>query len=461
VTFASLNIRNLICAVATSAAVFMAAPASAERRVAIVIGNGAYKSVTPLPNPSMDAKAMAEMLRSMDFDVVEGTDLGRDAMTDRLRDFAAKSAGADVALFFYAGHGMSVGGKNYLIPVDADLKSELDITFGGPINVEDTIAQTMGDAKTKLVLLDACRDNPFAARIRSVGQRKRTTEISSGLAKMESSRGTLIAFATAPGNTALDGKAGEHSPFTKALLANVTEPGLEIRLALTKVRAQVAEETRETQVPWENTNLTGFFYMNPVKVAALPNAGIGAGPQTGGSLVGTAAEIEYWKTVKDSNKIEELKSYIFKFPNGTYVGLARSRIAELQAADTARAAAGSPESERKLGLASDERRDVQRRLLALGFYEGRADGRFGRQVRDAIERWQEEHNYPKSGYFTKPQYEALLAAELPAPRSIEPSEPRQSAPRHIERPRHRGHGFHPGIPRQFRGLIPGGLGFRF
>jgi uncharacterized caspase-like protein len=132
VTFASLNIRNLICAVATSAAVFMAAPASAERRVAIVIGNGAYKSVTPLPNPSMDAKAMAEMLRSMDFDVVEGTDLGRDAMTDRLRDFAAKSAGADVALFFYAGHGMSVGGKNYLIPVDADLKSELDITFGGP-----------------------------------------------------------------------------------------------------------------------------------------------------------------------------------------------------------------------------------------------------------------------------------------------------------------------------------------
>jgi hypothetical protein len=432
-----LNIRNLVCAAAASVALFMATPASAERRVAIVIGNGAYKSVTPLPNPALDAKAMAELLRGMNFDVVEGTDLGHSAMTDSLREFANKAAGADVALFFYAGHGISVRGKNYLIPVDADLKSELDVTLGSPINVEDTISQTMAEAKTKLVLLDACRDNPFATRIRSAGQRKRTVDIPNGLAKMESSRGTLIAFATAPENTALDGKAGEHSPFTKALLANVAEPGLEIRLALTKVRAQVAEETREVQVPWESTNLTGFFYMNPVNVAALPNAGPGVDPQPRGTLVGTEAEIEYWRTVKDSKNVEELKYYLIKFPNGTYAGLARSRIAELQAADATRITAGSRETEDRLGFSRDRRRDIERRLRALGFFDGSVDGRFDDATRDAIERWQGAHEYPKSGYFTKAQYDALIAEEPPVERSVDHggASPRYHAP--VERgPRH-------------------------
>src|ERR1700686_1594905 len=181
--------------------------AMADRRVAFVVGNGAYKNVAQLPNPAIDAKAMAGVLRNVGFDVVEGTNLTRDKITERLLEFGKKAQGADIALFYYAGHGIAVNGTNYLLPVDADLKSEMDVKLGAAINVDVTLEQTMADAKVKLVLLDACRDNPFAARIRSA-KATRSVAVASGLAEMKSGEGTLIAFATGPGQTALDGEAG-------------------------------------------------------------------------------------------------------------------------------------------------------------------------------------------------------------------------------------------------------------
>src|SRR5215475_4256992 len=250
-------------------------PASAERRVAFVVGNGAYRHATMLPNPPIDAKAMAALLRNVGFEVIEGADLDRDGMTARLSEFAVKTQGADVALFFYAGHGIAVNGKNYLIPVDADLNSEFDIRLGAALDIDVTIDQTMADAKVKLVFLDACRDNPFADKIRSAA-RTRSVTVLSGLAEMKSSEGTLIAFATGPGQKALDGRQGENSPFTRALLKNLAEPGVEIRHALTKVRAQVSEETHKQQLPWENTNLTGFFYINQEAAAPAATASLGA-----------------------------------------------------------------------------------------------------------------------------------------------------------------------------------------
>lgn len=163
-----------------------------------------------------------------------------------------------MALFFYAGHGIAVNGKNYLIPVDAEINSEFDIKLGAAIDIEVTLDQTMADAKVKLVFLDACRDNPFADKIRSAA-RTRSVSVSSGLAEMRSGEGTLIAFATGPGQKALDGKQGENSPFTRALLKNIAEPGVEIRHALTKVHAQVSEETSKRQLPWENTQSHRIF----------------------------------------------------------------------------------------------------------------------------------------------------------------------------------------------------------
>src|SRR6201746_1280920 len=213
--------RYLTIALSLMCMLFTAHAAKADRRVAFVVGNGAYKNVAALPNPPVDSKSMAKVLRNVGFDVVEGTNLTRDKMTERLLEFGKKAQGADVALFFYAGHGIAINGTNYLLPIDADIKSEMDVKLGAAINIDLTLDQTMGDAKVKLVFLDACRDNPFAAKIKS-NAKTRSVSVQSGLAEMKSGERTLIAFATGPGTTALDGKEGANSPFTRALLANVT-----------------------------------------------------------------------------------------------------------------------------------------------------------------------------------------------------------------------------------------------
>src|ERR1035438_9741634 len=234
--------RFLIVALSVLGILASTDAAKADRRVAFVVGNGAYKNVAQLPNPPVDAKAMASVLRNVGFDVVEGTNLTRDKMTERLLEFGKKAQGADVAVFFYAGHGIAISGTNYLLPIDADIKSEMDVKLGAAINIDLTLDQTMSDAKVKLVFLDACRDNPFAAKIKSNAS-TRSVSVQTGLAEMKSGEGTLIAFATGPGQTALDGQEGTNSPFTRALMAHITTPGVEIQQAMTEVRAQVNEET--------------------------------------------------------------------------------------------------------------------------------------------------------------------------------------------------------------------------
>src|SRR5579871_5865278 len=267
---------------ALSVAAFLASgnAAFADKRVAFVVGNGAYKNVAQLPNPASDAKAMAQILRNVGFDVVEGTNLTRDKMSDKLLDFGRRAQGADVAVFYYAGHGISMDGINYLLPVDADLKSPADVKLGASINVDAALEQTMGDAKVRLVFLDACRDNPFAAKIRSAAKSTRSVTVDSGLAEMKPSEGSLIAFATGPGQTALDGEVGAHSPFTRALITNITQPGVEIQQAMTKVRAQVNEETNKNQLPWGHTNLIGEVYLNPQAAPAETPVASGDTPAT-------------------------------------------------------------------------------------------------------------------------------------------------------------------------------------
>src|ERR1700680_2614936 len=257
--------RNLTAILSLICMLFTVHAAKADRRVAFVVGNGAYKNVAQLPNPPVEAGAMAAVLRNVCVEVVEGTNLTRDAMTERLLEFGKKAQGADVAVFFYAGHGIAISGTNYLLPIDADIKSEMDVKLGAAINIDLTLDQTMSDAKVKLVFLDACRDNPFAAKIKSNAS-TRSVSVQSGLAEMKSGEGTLIAFATGPGQTALDGKEGTNSPFTRALMAHITEPNVDIQQAMTEVRAQVNEETNKGQLPWGHTNLIGTVYLNPTAV---------------------------------------------------------------------------------------------------------------------------------------------------------------------------------------------------
>src|SRR5258707_4719432 len=287
-------IASLICMA------FTASAANAEKRVAFVVGNGAYKNVAQLPNPPVDAKAMASVLRNVGFEVVEGTNLTRDKMTEKLLDFGKKTQGADVAVFFYAGHGIAVNGTNYLLPVDADIKSEMDVKLGAAINIDLTLDQTMNDAKVKLVFLDACRDNPFAAKIKS-NATTRSVSVQSGLAEMQSGEGTLIAFATGPGQTALDGQEGTNSPFTRALIAHVTQPGIEIQQAMTEVRAQVNEETNKGQLPWGHTNLIGAVYLNPAAApattASVPTSGTTPAAVASTAPSGTHVQLEFWRSV--------------------------------------------------------------------------------------------------------------------------------------------------------------------
>src|ERR1700754_3165767 len=299
-------LASLICVL------FSAEAALADKRVAFVVGNGAYKNVAQLPNPPIDAKSMAGVLRNVGFEVVEGTNLTRDKMTEKLLDFGKRAQGADVALFFYAGHGIAISGTNYLLPIDADIKSEMDVKLGAAINIDLTLDQTMGDAKVKLVFLDACRDNPFTAKIKS-NSATRSVSVGSGLAEMKSGEGTLIAFATGPGQTALDGHEGNNSPFTRALLANITQPGIEIQQAMTKVRAQVNEETSKGQLPWGHTNLIGSVYLNGAPANNTPTA---AGAPAASTVVAAApssspnsdVEVEFWRSVRESNKPEELNA---------------------------------------------------------------------------------------------------------------------------------------------------------
>ncbi|MBR0830403.1 caspase family protein [Bradyrhizobium manausense] len=410
--------RFLIAAISVAAFLVSANAASADKRVAFVVGNAAYKNVPQLPNPAIDSKSMARVLRNVGFEVVEGANLTRDAMTAKLLEFGKKSEGADVAVFFYAGHGIAVNGINYLLPIDADLKSEMDVKLGAAINVDVTLDQTMADAKVKLVFLDACRDNPFAAKIRSA-KATRTVSVQTGLAEMKSGEGTLIAFATGPGQTALDGEAGTNSPFTRALVANIAQPGVEIQQAMTKVRAQVSDETSKGQLPWGHTNLTGNVYLNPVGVpAAVETSNPSASAATKQS---SDVELEFWRSIKDSNKVEELNAYLTSYPNGTFKSIALARIAVLQdgpSTATRNLSTGidpatftdeaNQVSEDQIGLDKGLRRDVQRRLTGLGF-DVKATGKFDDETRSVIRRWQAARGYPATGYLNKLQHKALLS----------------------------------------------------
>jgi uncharacterized caspase-like protein len=411
--------RFLIAALSIAGLLVSANVAKADKRVAFVVGNGAYRNVAQLPNPAIDAKAMAKVLRNVGFDVVEGTNLTRDKMTERLLEFGKKAEGADVALFFYAGHGIAINGTNYLLPVDADIKSEMDVKLGSAINVDATLEQTMGDAKVKLVFLDACRDNPFAAKIKP-NSATRSLSVQSGLAEMKSGEGTLIAFATGPGQTALDGEVGTNSPFTRALMANIAQPGVEIQQAMTKVRAQVNEETNKNQLPWGHTNLTGTVYLNPAPAGADASAVAPSAPAIT-TTADSEVELEFWRSIKDSNQPEEFNAYLTNYPNGTFKPLALARIAELQngpSTTTRNLTTGidpatfteeaDQNSEDQIGLDRGRRRDVQRRLTSLGF-DVKATGKFDEATRNVITRWQAARGYPKTGFLNTLEHKALLS----------------------------------------------------
>jgi len=242
---------------------FVCSPAFAEKRIALVVGNSNYQHVPRLNNPANDARLMADTLRSLGFALVEGgaqIDLDKTSFDNAVRNFGRQLQGADVGLFYYAGHGLQVRGANYLVPVNANPVREADLDFElGDVGL---VLRQMEGSGTRLniVFLDACRNNPFGGR----GLRA----ADAGLAQMRAPEGTLISFATQPGSVAQDGRDG-HSPFTSALAKTIRKPGLGIFDAINEVGLAVKVATGGAQQPWFSTSpIDGAFYFAPASTGA-------------------------------------------------------------------------------------------------------------------------------------------------------------------------------------------------
>ncbi len=281
-------LRSIAALIALSA--LFASPAAEARRVALVIGNGSYQHTTRLPNPGSDAKALARTLRTLNFDEVTGlTDLDRPRMERAVLEFGRRASGADVALVFFAGHGIQMDGRNYLLPVDARLEDDLALRVEA-VNL-DLVLDAVSGAGTRLVVLDACRNNPFLSRMRVSGANR---NVSRGLAPVDAALGgTLIAFSTSPGDVAADGDGG-NSPFTSALVRHLAQPGLEIRQVFTRVRADVLAQTGKRQTPWENSSLLGDVYLAGSGMSVVNPTPV-AGASTGTLVVSvTPADARVW-----------------------------------------------------------------------------------------------------------------------------------------------------------------------
>ena len=252
-SFAAEDNRNLAITKPAAPAVV------AEKRIALVIGNGAYKDA-PLRNPVNDARAIARTLQGLGFQVIQKENASLKEMQEAIRVFGDRLKGGGVGLFYYAGHGMQVKGRNYLIPVNTDIQREDEVTYNGVD--ANLVLEKMDSAKNRvnLVILDACRNNPFARSFRSASR---------GLVPMEAPVGTLVAFATAPGSVAADGN-GANGLYTQHLLGAMNQPGLRIEDVFKRVRAGVRKGSGGKQIPWENTSLEGDFYFKLGKPGEAP-----------------------------------------------------------------------------------------------------------------------------------------------------------------------------------------------
>ena len=227
-----------------------------EKRVALVIGNGAYTK-EPLVNPANDARLVAATLRQLGFEVLDFKDLGVKELRRVTREFAQRLAREDgVGIFYYAGHGVEINGRNYLLPVDIEVSDEEQIKDDS-MDLEESLMDRLEKSKKRvnLIILDACRDNPFRRGKRGVG---------GGLAQMSAPRGTLIAYATQPGRKAEDGPTGTNSVYTSTLAQHMNSEGLEVERVLTDVAYAVAASTNQRQIPWKSGQLLSDFYFKPV-----------------------------------------------------------------------------------------------------------------------------------------------------------------------------------------------------
>lgn len=292
-----------------------AEPAPVGSRYALVIGNAAYKTA-PLGNPVNDARDIAKTLSGLGFEVSLRENASQKDMKQGIREFAARIRRGGTGLVYFAGHGVQAKGRNYLIPVDAEINQEFELEDQAVDS--NLILAAMDEAQNpvNILILDACRNNPFSRSFRSAAR---------GLAPLDAAKGTLIAYATAPGSVAADG-SGRNGVYTRNLLLALQQPDSDIGRVFARTRAGVARDTNNQQIPWESTSLIGDFYFNPRQAtdAAKPLAAEAV------PVSPLALEISFWESVQQSGNPADLEAYLAKYPGGQYVELARNRLQALK-----------------------------------------------------------------------------------------------------------------------------------
>lgn len=314
-----------------AAASLTVSEAKAERRVALVIGNSGYAHATGLRNPRNDAADMAEVLKNLGFEVVLGHDLNQHQFAQSIERYARILEDADVGLFFYAGHGLQINDKNYLVSTNAKLDNEFLIS-SETIELDAIIKLMESKTATNIVFLDACRNNPLTENLRrNLAAMKRNASLGRGLARVEvSGRDTLVAFAAAPGQEAADG--GErNSPFTAALIKHLPKPGLEVSVMLKEVAADVRRETQNAQRPQQLSDMTRTFYFAKAEPALATRVDAGgadaaARPSVQAALPGVetrSLDVAYWNAAQSSNDCDAVRTYLQRFPDGIFIELAK------------------------------------------------------------------------------------------------------------------------------------------
>lgn len=357
----------------------LAQPALAEKRVALVIGNSAYQNVPRLANPANDAGAIADLLRFAKFDVVESKrDLGIVEMRRAFRDFMDKAREADVAVVYYAGHGIEIDGTNYLVPVDAVLQRDAD-AYDEAITLDRALQVIEPAKQLRLVILDACRDNPFA---RSMKRTLATRSLGRGLAGVEPGKpNTLIAFAAKGGSSADDGN-GAHSPFTTSLLQHLTEPGLDIRRVLGRVRDEVMKATNDRQEPFVYGSLGGSDVSLVPPPAPAPAAVAATTGPSGDPQDRVRRDYEFALQIATRDSWE---TFLQQYPTGFYSGLAKAQLNKI-AAEEARAAAADKARQAE----AEKTRLAAERATAAAQAKAAAEAKAAEEARIAAEKLKQE-----------------------------------------------------------------------
>ncbi len=328
------TMKAILTALVVLLALLVLPAGAAEKRVALVIGNAAYPTAL-LGNPVNDSNDITAALQKLGFEVIQKNNANQREMNRAIVEFGEKLRSDTVALFFYAGHGIQVKGKNYLIPVDARIASESSVR-AETVDV-DTVMDQLATSTLNIVILDACRNNPFERGFRGTG---------GGLAQMDAPTGSLIAYATSPGKTAADG-GGRNGLYTQELLKHIQTPGMPLEAIFKRVRNGVIQGSGSTQTPWEVSSLTGDFYFTPsnggqIAIAAPPLSQLTAvrpsnprpspyEAQNANASPRGDPETQFWTEVKSSGDRGYLDAYLKQYPKGKYLSLARL---ELQKIDT-------------------------------------------------------------------------------------------------------------------------------